>query len=84
MGKKINVTVIVLAVLLVLALCYIGYDKYAVWKQQRDLSNFQIGAQYGYEQAITQLYQQAQTCQQVPIIYENQTLNIVAVECLQQ
>ena len=81
---NINVVMIVLVVLLVLALGYIGYDKYNVWKQNRDLSNFQIGAQYGYEQAITQLVQQVQTCQQVPILYNNQTINIIAVECLQQ
>jgi cell division protein YceG involved in septum cleavage len=82
--KKMNVVVLVLVTLLVLAVGYIGYDKYIIWKQQRDLSNFQIGAQYGYEQAITQLYQQVQTCQQVPIFYNNQTLNIISVECLQQ
>ena len=83
MGKKVNLTVIILAGLLVLALGYIAYDKYYVWKQQKDFSNFQEGAQFGYEQAITQIFQQVQSCQQVPIFYNNQTFNIIAVECLQ-
>ncbi|MBU2052742.1 MAG: hypothetical protein KJ721_00705 [Nanoarchaeota archaeon] len=83
MEKKINIVVTVLLILLVLAGGYIAYDKYATWKQQSDLSTFQTGAQYGYEQAITQLFQQSQSCQQIPIIYNNQTINIIAVECLQ-
>ena len=82
MGKTIKISVVVLAVLLVLALGYISYDKYVVWKQKKDLSNFQAGAQFGYGQAITQLFQQAKSCKQVPIFYKNDTLNIVAVECL--
>ena len=81
--KKITIVVIILSVLLVLALGYICYNQYSIWKQQRDFSNFQAGAQFGYEQAITQLFQQAQSCQQVPIFYNNQTINIIATECLQ-
>lgn len=83
MAKKINIVVVVLSILLVLALGYIGYNQYSIWKQQRDLSNFQVGAQFGYEQAISQLIQQVQTCEQVPIFFNNQTINIIAVECLQ-
>lgn len=81
--QKSNVVVLVLIVLLVLALGYIGYGKYFAWKQNSDLTKFQMGAQYGYEQAITQLFGQIQTCQQVPIFYNNQTINLIAVECLQ-
>jgi hypothetical protein len=76
-------TVVILAVLLVLALGYIVFDAYSEYKQQQDFSLFQQGAQFGYEQAVTQLFQQALTCQPVPVFIENQTLNLVAVECLQ-
>jgi len=82
--RNLNILMIVLVALLVLSLGYIAYDKYSSWKQNRDLSNFQLGVQYGFEQAITQLVQQAQTCEQVPILYNNQTINMIAVECLQQ
>jgi hypothetical protein len=53
-------------------------------KQEEQLSIFQQGAEYGYEQAIYSLVQQAVTCEQVPITIQNQTLNIIAVECLQK
>lgn len=83
MGKKINIIVIVLVILLVLALGYIAYDKYAEMQLQKQISIYQQGAQAGYEQAIIQIFQQTQSCQQVPMFYNNQTINIVSIECLQ-
>lgn len=82
--KKQAIIIITLAVLLVIAFAYIGFEKYSSYKQEKDLGIFQQGAQYGYEQAILQLAQQAITCQQVPIRIENQTINVIAVGCLQQ
>ncbi|MCK5321613.1 hypothetical protein KAJ38_03470 [Candidatus Pacearchaeota archaeon] len=73
----------ILIVCLVLAVGYIVFDKYQEVQQEEQLSIFQQGAQYGYEQAIVQLVQQAVTCQQVPISIKNQTVNLIAVECLQ-
>ena len=57
-------------------------EKYA--KQEEQLGIFQQGAQYSYEQAVVQVVQQAVTCEQVPISVGNQTINVVAVECLQE
>jgi flagellar basal body-associated protein FliL len=79
-----GIAIIILIVLLVLAFAYIGYGFFSSWKQSVQLGTFQQGAQYGYEQAIIQIAQQAITCQQVPLNIENQTINIIAVECLQQ
>lgn len=59
------------------------YVKQAAEKQEEQLGIFQQGAQYGYEQAVIQIIQQAATCEQVPLIIGNQTINMVAVECLQ-
>ena len=53
-------------------------------KQQEQLTVYQQGAQYGYEQAIIQVVQQAATCQQVPLRIQNQTINMIAVDCLKQ
>ena len=54
-------------------------------KKQQELQNAALeGAKFGYEQAIIQVVQQAATCQQVPLIVGNNTLNIIAVDCLQQ
>lgn len=76
--------IIALAVLLVGALVYIGISKWNEAKQQEQLGIYQQGAQYGYEQAIIAVAQQAATCQKVPLKIENQTINIIAVDCLQQ
>jgi len=84
MAKKRDILIIVLVVLLVLAVGYIAYDKYVVWKQQKDFGIYQQGAQFGYEQAVMQVFTPAAQCQQVPVTYNNQTINMIAVECLKQ
>lgn len=78
--KKVLIIVIILAVLLVSTISYILIDKY----QEKKLEIYQQGAQFGYEQAMIQIIQQAITCQQVPLRIGNETINIIAVGCLQQ
>jgi hypothetical protein len=75
--------VIFLLVLLVLALGYIIFDRYTDYKEQEKIQYYQEGAQYGYQQAIVQMMQQLSTCQPVPLYAGNDTLNAIAVECLQ-
>lgn len=82
--KNEKIAIITLAILLVIAAGYIGLGKYNNWKQQGQIEVFQQGAQYGFEQAVIQVAQQAVTCEQVPLRIENQTINMIAVECLQQ
>lgn len=84
MARRTTITIATLVLLLVLTLGYIGAGAYGSWKQQKDMSIFQQGAQYGYEQGIIQMAQQAVTCEQVPLIIENQTINMIAVDCLKQ
>jgi hypothetical protein len=81
--KKDKIT-LVLVIFLVMAIGYILVDKYMDAKQREQLGIYQQGLQKGYEQAIIQLMQQASTCQQVPIYVENQTLSLIAVNCLQR
>jgi len=77
-NKKQGILMVVLIVLLILAVVYIGFGKYNTWSQAN-----QVGiAQYGYNQAILTVAEQAATCQQVPLIIGNQTINLIAVECL--
>lgn len=79
---KQKTTAIVLAILLILAVGYIVIGKYQESQTQKQLTVYQQGVQLGYQQAIVQLIQQAATCQQVPVTFQNQTINMVAVECL--
>jgi len=49
------------------------------------INGYLVNAQYdGYAYAISQIGQQVVTCQPVPLIFGNQTINIVAVDCLSQ
>ena len=73
---KNKIIIIILAILLVLAVGYIFKDKYTE-------SKIQQGIQLGYQQAIIQIIQQVITCQQVPLRIGNQTINIIAVDCIQ-
>jgi len=85
MKKISNKTIILaLAILLILAISYIGVGKYNQRQMQKQVLVYQQGLQAGYQQAIIQIMQQAVTCQQVPLFAQNQTMNIVAVECLQK
>ncbi len=42
------------------------------------------GQNQGIQYTIYSIAQRAATCQQVPLQVENQTINLIAVECLQQ
>ena len=81
---KRGIIVGTLSVLLVIAVGYIIVDAYTEAKQQEQFDLIQQGVQLGYQQAILQIIEQASTCQQVPLFFNNQTINVIAVECLAQ
>lgn len=80
--EKQTIALIAVAILLVIAVGYIGIGKYQQNKVQQQIIVYQQGIQAGYQQAIVQLIQQAATCQAVPVTFQNQTINMIAVECL--
>ncbi len=44
---------------------------------------FTIGANYGYSQAVEQVFSKAKECDlPVPITFNNKTINIISIECL--
>ena len=81
--SKKNIVIVVLVVLLVVALAYIGYSFYNQSQIRTQTLMLQQGAQIGYQQAVVQLYSEAIKCNSVPITIQNQTINLIAVECLQ-
>ncbi len=76
--KNKDITMIVLAVLLILSIGYIGYSQY----QKRNTLIFQQGGRQGYQFAISQIVKGVSSCQEVPLIFNNKTINVVAVSCL--
>ncbi len=81
MKDKTKLLVVVLFVVIVILL---GIILYALVLKPV-ISGYVIRTQNeGYQYAILQIMQQAAQCQQVPLTFGNQTINLVAVECLQQ
>lgn len=81
MGKDKSGVVIGVLVLLVLILG--GLVTYS-FVAKPVINGYAVQSQtQGYEFAILQIAQAAAQCQQVPLRVGNQTLNIIAVDCLQ-
>jgi len=84
---KKQIIIVILILLVIAAGGYIVYDKYtgySIQEQQKEQNDLlQQGALYGYQQAVLQLYQEAIKCNPVPVRIENQTINVIAVECLE-
>lgn len=79
MDKKI-IVIIILAILLIGTLGFIGYNKYSEYKQSEQIELIQ----HGYSQAVIQIAQLASQCEAVPLTIDNQSINLIAVECLQR
>lgn len=73
------IAIVVLAVLLVATFSYIGVSKYKQAQQQKNT----ITLQTGYAQAIVDVARLASTCQVVPLVIGDKSINMIAVECLQ-
>ena len=82
-NNKLIGVIVVLAVLLIASVGYIGFQPYNERQAQQQFELFQIGQEQGVEFAVSEIMRQAATCQQVPLRIGNQTINIVALECLQ-
>lgn len=84
--KGTFIAIIVLSVLLVGALGFIGYNYFVNAKVNRETLIYQTGykqgATEGYSQAVFQIMQLASKCEAVPLKYENQTMELVWVNCL--
>lgn len=80
-SKQVN---ILLIILLICAVGYMGYGKYATYKETKQNDLLLQGAQIGAQQAIIAIAQQVAQCNQVPLIIGNQSINIVAVDCVQR
>jgi hypothetical protein len=81
--KKQSLAIGILIILLLVAVGYIIFDKWKMKADQEQAALIQQAVTYGYEQAILEIMKEASQCQPVPLFSENDTMNIVSVECLQ-
>lgn len=82
--KGLFILTIILALLLIISVGYITFSFYRQNQYKNQLTAYQSGLQAGYEQAVFQLIQQAVTCSPVPIHVGNQSLSVIAVDCIKQ
>ena len=79
MEKKDFLIVILIGIILIVGGFYVNY-KMNVSKQQEAIQN----AKFGYEQAIIEIASIVSQCKTMPITVGNVSINLVAVECLQE
>lgn len=74
--RKWFIGVLVLVILILGAMVIYSYVAKPI------LSKYEINAQnQGVEFAVLSIMQQAASCQEVPLIFGNQTMNLIWVEC---
>jgi len=81
MKKPLKIIIIVAVILVILVG---GFFTLRAYQGNRDAIVFSNGIQYGYAQAIVQLMNMSLSCQPVPLYAGNATLEVIAVDCLQQ
>ena len=83
--NKQGLVIIALVILLLGALGYIGYLQYNKIQQNKQITAYAT-FQQGYQYGVAQLINEAVKCDLsngVPVSYENVTLRMVAIECIQ-
>ncbi len=76
--NKVIVGLLVTVVLLILFIVGMFVIKPAIQKYRDKMINA------GMEYAVFLLMQEVSTCKLIPLTFENQTIEVIAIECLQQ
>lgn len=80
----VNRTNVLIATLVLVIVVLAGILIYQFVVQPK-ISGYDVQRQSeGVEAAILTIMQRAATCQAVPLTYNNQTITLIAIECLQQ
>lgn len=81
-NKKLLIT---LSILLILALGYIGYTELAKYENEENLEIYQYGYLQGNNDTMNYILSIVTQCEPLPLDLENdQTINLIAYECLQE
>jgi hypothetical protein len=85
MANKRNVLIMILVIIIlilaaIIVYAFAGKPAYTGFV----VKNQNIGYNIGYQTAFLNIMQRAATCQPIPLTFGNQTINIIAVGCLQQ
>jgi Tfp pilus assembly protein PilV len=81
-NQKVLIVVLVAAIIVLAG--YIGMDKYNGYVISNMQDAYTLGYQNGVAAAVQKIMTDASACNTVPVYMGNESLNLVAVECLQQ
>ena len=80
-SKRTGVIIAILSLLVIVLLALVVYS----FVLKPAVNGYVINAQnQGVQYTVLTIMQQASTCQPVPLNFENQTMNLIWVDCLQQ
>ncbi|MFW6047076.1 MAG: hypothetical protein ACOCP4_04770 [Candidatus Woesearchaeota archaeon] len=79
-----KIVILVLAILLVGAVGYLGYDKWQESRIVKDRNIYGDGFRAGQNQTIVSLFEQTDECKVVPVTNQNETVRLIRVSCLEQ
>lgn len=83
---KGNLTLLLLVVIaagLIVAVGYIGWDKYQESRQLQLQQAFQVGANQGLQQTVVSLFQQTNGCQVATLTFGEEQRQVIDIACLQ-
>lgn len=75
---------VVVLILLVSIVGYIGYDEYTEYRLEKDQQIALEVYQYANQQIVIEIFNIAVRCESIPITSNNQTVNLIAIECMPQ
>ena len=85
--KKERLAILVLSVCILLLVIFVGFSSYETWQQNKITTAFNQGATLGYNQgvtdAVTQVYQETDSCEPIPIFIGDNTKYIIDTSCLE-
>lgn len=72
-------------IVVVVVMAFFGGLKYQEIVREGDSINrsFDVGVQYGFISAVGRIILSSQDCNVVPVIYQNFTVNLVDVKCVE-
>lgn len=78
---KFGKGVIIFIIILIGASVYFAYDSFQSHISEQETEAFNLGAQYGYESGLQEIFDQAVICKFVKLTDENLTVNLIDPRC---
>lgn len=82
MKNKLGILTLILGILLIVVTFYLIEEKYSQNRLEHETEVFMNGSMYGQKLFYNQIMNELTQCKKVPLPFNNQTVNLVLIECL--